>query len=399
MYGNFVYHNAIENENAYGFNTSGIRLAITAGKAEIFNNVVYHTGGSGIYTDAETRAGDQIHIYGNTVSYCGQAGVAAYKTRGADGVGGVGYVYRNEISYCDRLAGQTGGAGNAACGIHFNDQAESGVDPARPFIKWYCYENHVHHCQAPASPRNEDSGGIALDFNANRVEVFRNLIHDNWGKGVYIYNADRCNVYGNILYANDSGITVSALSTGGETAHDNQIYNNTLYMNYNGDDYGPGYDCEILFGMNSHRVSIKNNILYAHPGGYAYYLFPGSSGLAVDRNCVYKDSGAPCYSSTQGGRTWLQWQALGFDLSGINVAPGFVNAAARDFRLAPSSPCIDNGTALPSPFDTAFSTNQAPFPYPTVGQGTAGAGWEMGAFTFIDGATLNGVEWIIPTGR
>ncbi len=394
VHGNYVYHNAVENENAFGFNAYGIRLAIVAGRMDVYDNVVHHTGSSGIYMDADTIAGDQVHIYNNQCTYCGQAGIAVYKTRAADGAGGVGYIYRNQVSYCDRLAGQTGGNGNAACGIHFNDQAQSGTDPAHPFIKWYCFENHVHHCQASASPRNEDSGGIALDFNANRVEVFRNLVHDNWGKGLYIYNADRCNVYANIFYGNDAGIVVSALSTNGETAYDNQVFNNTLYMNYNGDAYGPGYNCEILFGMNSNRVAIKNNILYASPSGYTFYLFPGSSGVAVDKNCVYKDSGSPCYSNTTGARTWAQWQGMGYDLSGLNVSPGFMNAAARDFRLGPASPCINNGTSLPDPFGTVFSTNQAPFPYPTTEQGSDGSGWEMGAFSFVDTVTLDGIQWI-----
>lgn len=393
VHGNYIYHNAIENENAFGFNAYGIRLAVTSGTAEIFNNTVYHTGGNGIHIDALTRAGDAILVYGNTVSYCGQAGIAAYKTRGEDGVGGVGRIFRNDVSYCNRLAGQTGGAGNASCGIHFNDQAQSGVDPARPYIKWYCYENRVYHCQAPAGPNFEDSGGIAVDYNANRVEVFRNLLHDNWGKGLYIYNADNCLVYGNIMYGNDSGITVSAVSSGGETANDNQVYNNTLYMNYNGPEYGPGYDCEILFGLNSHRATIKNNILHAHPSGYGYYQFPGSTGVVVEKNCVYKESGAPAYTSNSGPRSWAQWQAMGYDTTSVSAPPRFRDAAARDFRLLAGSPCIGSGAVLPPPLGIIFSGEGGPFPYTTVDQ-SAGGSWEMGAFSFPGSMTFLGVEWL-----
>ena len=379
---NTVYHNSIEAENLWGFNAYGIRLFITSGTAEIRDNTVVHTGSHGIYVDAGTVSGDAVLIHDNTLSYCGQAGISVYKTRAQDGVGGIGYIYRNDVSYCDRLAGTPGGNGNAACGIHFNDQGEAGVDPAKPFIRWHCYENRIYKCQAPSSPKNEDSGGIAVDFNANRVKVYRNLVYNNWGKGIYIFNADDCEVFGNIFYGNDSGLTVSSVG-GVETASNNKIYNNTFYRNYNGDAYGPGYDCEILFGLRSNNTTIKNNILYADPAARGYYYFAGSTGLVVDYNCSYRSGGNPYYTTNDGWRTLAQWRGMSFDAHGMQADPVFADAAGAFFALAEGSPCVDAGEPLTGVVGKLLDPASGGFPYGTSEPTAGGGGWEIGAFAFL----------------
>src|SRR5690606_31102434 len=270
---NRIYHSSTENENRMGNQAFGIRLSQnTRGTTEVHNNYIYHTGSHGIFVKAMSVSGDVIRIYENTIEYPGQAGISCYKTRSADGTGGTGYIFGNRISYANRLGGDVGGGGNQASGIHMNDGVISGVDPARPYMKWYIFENIVHNSQTLLKPNGNDSGGISLDYNANGVEVYRNLVYNNWGKGIYIWNSSRCRIYYNIIYGNDTGTTVSAAGNTSEVADYNEIYNNTYYKNYNTDQYGPNHNTEIYFGQNGDFNVFKNNIIYGHTLGLVYYF-------------------------------------------------------------------------------------------------------------------------------
>jgi parallel beta-helix repeat protein len=285
------------------FYSDGIKI-VGAGKTEIRGNTIADVGGMGILLTGETALGDYYNIEGNTLARCGQAGISAYKTRGE----GWGRIRGNDVSTCDRLAGTPGALGNSACGIHLNDGAQSGVDPAKPFIPWNVERNTVYACAAPASPKNEDSGGIAVDYNANRATVMENVIYGNWGKGIYVYNADSCWVYGNLVYRNDSGITVSS-GGGAETAANNRVEGNMFWQNGNGDAHGPDYNCEVLFGLRGAAI-ITGNALMPAAGGYSYYWF-GDKATVRDNAIVGGNDG---YYSTNGHMTRGEWRKAGFDL-------------------------------------------------------------------------------------
>src|SRR5690606_24980701 len=141
---NKIYHTSTENENSNGYYAVGIKVISTGGNTKISKNYIYHTGSHAIQVTTNTRSGDEIHIFDNEIEYPGQAGISLYKTRGDDGVGGRGYVYRNEVSFANRLGGDVGSNGTQASGIHFNNCVRSGTDPNKPYMKWYSYENKVH---------------------------------------------------------------------------------------------------------------------------------------------------------------------------------------------------------------------------------------------------------------
>jgi parallel beta-helix repeat protein len=359
---NNLYHNSTENENKNGTYAYGIKITAAPGTLKIHDNYIFHTGSNAIYITGYSLSGDVYEIYNNTIEFSGQAGISLYKTRGDDGIGGTGYVYRNRISYANRLGGDIGGNGNQAAGIHFNDGVRSGTSASKPYMKWYCYENNVSNSQALKVPNGQDSDGIALDFNANNVEVFRNILHDNYGKGLYIWNANNCKVYYNIIYGNDAGSTVTAQSSGGESTNNNEFYNNTYYKNYNGNDKGPNYNTEIYFGGYGNNNIFRNNIIYASANGFGYYFSAnGTTGCVTDNNIVFSEAGAAAtiaYDTKKGRQTFTQWRNIHpeWDAASVNADPLFVNADAGNFMLKSESPAINKGVDLG--LNTDYSGNR-----------------------------------------
>jgi len=341
--GNYFYHSGDET-TASAFNGQAIAINVAGGTETISGNTIYHTGSHGVFVSADTNSGDIINIHDNTTSYTGQAGISIYTARSTDGTGGIINIYNNTISYADMVAGTTAGDGNATCGIHLND----GVSPdgEKPFVHCNVYDNTIHNCQALESPANEDSGGIALDYNADGANVYRNISYDNYGKGMYIYGGNNNNVYYNIFYGNDAGITVSAPD--GETADGNTIYNNVFYKNYNG-ALGAGYDTEVWFGLRGDNNLFKNNILYASNDGYAYYYDAAdTTGCITDYNCVFQDSGNLCYDTENGNQTFIQWRTnhATWDANSVTTDPLMIDPANDNFKLNPHSPCVNAGTSV-----------------------------------------------------
>lgn len=382
-YGNRIYHTSTENENSNGFFAYGIRMTDVHGTCEVYDNTIYHTGSHGIYSSGYSHQGDIFRIYDNKITYTGQSGFNANRTIASDGVGGKGYIYSNEISFANRLSGAEGGMDNASCGIHFYYEPERSIGD-EPFISWECYNNIVHDCRALYKPHDEDSGGIGIDFNANGVKAYGNLVYNNWGKGIYIYNCDDCVVSYNILYGNDCGITVSSNTNTIDTCDNNKVFNNTFYRNYNGDDYGPGYDAEIVCSLKTSNTQIRNNIMYADPNGYCIYSFDRGTNELIDNNLFYSTRSSVNYSSDRGGLTITQWRNLGYDAHSIVADPAFVNSTNHVFALKVTSPGIDSATNLGSTY--AIGMN----PYtvkvessPSVSQNSYGTGWDMGACIFM----------------
>jgi len=329
IHDNKIYHSSTENENNTGAYAYAIRLVDVSGKTKVYKNYIYHPGSHGIAVVSNTRSGDEIYIYENTIEYPGQAGISAYKTRGEDGIGGKGYVYKNTVCYANRLGGDVGGNGTQASGIHFNDGVRAGTDPKKPYMKWYCYENIVHSNRALKVPNSPDASGISMDYNANRVEVYRNIVYNNYSKGIYIWNANNCKIYYNLIYGNDAGTTITALNGGVESADNNQVFNNTYYKNYNGNDKGANIHAEIYFGMNGHNNIIKNNIIFSAREGYAlvYNNKTNTWGHQLDNNIIYSERSIVANDSYNGQMTFDQWRKAHpeFDKYSKNADPQFNN--------------------------------------------------------------------------
>ena len=71
----------------------------------------------------------------------------------------------------------------------------------------------------------------------------------------------------------------------------------------------------------------------------------------------------------------------GQDPNSISANPLFTNAAGNDFTLQSSSPAIDTGTTLGSPYNMALDPRTS-FPWSTLDQNIYGS-WEIGAFVYV----------------
>jgi hypothetical protein len=340
-----------------------------SGKTWIHHNTFYHPGAYGVIFFAATEPGDTLLAEYNTASYCGQAGISFYQTRAAsDGsAGGVGIVRYNTVSYSNRLGGSPGGGGdlslggttpgNLAAGIHFNDGVQSGINWNRRFIQCYCYENEVSYSQNPDVRDNPDSDGIAVDFNAQRTRVFRNYLHHNDGKGVYVWNADSAYIYSNLIAYNGLGILIASSATSDESSVYNRAEGNTLYYNanYNSNTAITDIRAEIGFGYKSKNTVIRNNVVFARDTMNAIERFCfryDSSGQwnstnVVDYNIYYRPGADLTLMRDAGGtdRSWSSWTSTHatWDTHSYNSDP-LINTTT--FKLNVGSPAIDKGISI-----------------------------------------------------
>ena len=275
----------------------------TSGTITVRNNYVYKSGNSGINTwNQKGSKGGSILITGNRVEEC---------------------AYRH----------------NDAMGIHINSTWNPTI----------VEHNEVWGCRN-LDPNEEDGGGIGIDADSANTETRYNLIHDNYGKGIFIYAiaGDSVNhkIHHNLIYHNDCGIAVSG--SGSYKAYNVRVYNNSTYNNDNGSSKGPNYHTEVLFGPNAYNLTIKNNIFCALINGRGAYRFPYGLGAVVsDYNLFYRGGESKAlYDSDWGYRTLAQWSSYGYDAHSVVGSPQYLNAAADDFHLSSGSPARDTGVLV-----------------------------------------------------
>lgn len=155
-----------------------------------------------------------------------------------------------------------------------------------------------------------------------------------------------------------------------------RVYNNTLIGG------GVGNSC-VGFNFsantfNSGTVDGGGNYYAANNlivGGIAFFIQFYQSMTTIDINF---NLGYNLKSLTQGysystnasasGKTWEEWQALGFDTNGIN---GMNPLLTNEYRLSTGSPAIGTGTNLSIYFTTDATGN------------TRVAPWDMGAYAYL----------------
>jgi parallel beta-helix repeat protein len=166
--------------------------------------------------------------------------------------------------------------------------------------------NRIHDC-GRLPPTNHDHG-VYVEGSVGAV-IADNLIYDNADRGIQLYpNAKRTLVTHNVIDGNGEGVNFGSAAAGGE--------------------YSAAY-------ASSHNV-VERNIISNSRQRYnleAYWGGPvGLSNLARE-NCLW--------NGAQGN---VDLTAGGLLAVGNVVAkPGFVDAAAGDFRLEPGSACAGMG--------------------------------------------------------
>jgi parallel beta-helix repeat protein len=160
--------------------------------------------------------------------------------------------------------------------------------------------NRIHDCGVlPAA--NHDHGIYVEGADDTRIQG--NWIYDNADRGVQLYpDAQRSVVTGNVIDGNGTGVVFSG--EGGATSNDNLVAGNV----------------------------ITNSRL--RPNVESWWGGPEvGRGNVLRDNCV---SGGP----RDDGNGGINSADGGFSSRGNRAAnPSFVNRAAKDFRLAPDSPC------------------------------------------------------------
>ena len=168
-----------------------------------------------------------------------------------------------------------------------------------------------------------DGNGIILDnnraTNPTNPSVIKNPLGDYTGA---------CLVENNICYLNGGrGINVNYTDNA-------LILNNTTYQNGQSDG-GPGIgiDNELIM-QGSIGSRIYNNIFYGKPGEGPSSV-SGSSDIQQNNNLTFSNFNNGYFTGSQ--------NIVGLD-------PQFVDAANGNFQLAPTSPAINAGSAVPGQF-------------------------------------------------
>lgn len=149
-------------------------------------------------------------------------------------------------------------------------------------------------------------------------------------------------VYGNVLFESDGEPGRQIVHYGGDSGATGAYRKGTLYF-YNNTVVSERTTRTVLFLLSTgdERADVRNNIVYVSkaPGGNLA-LFEGAGSLRLTRNWL--NTGAVATFGTLTGSV----SDDGTTISGS--APGFVNAAAEDFRLTASSAAVDAGNLLNS---------------------------------------------------
>jgi parallel beta-helix repeat protein len=270
----------------------GIRVD-SANHIQITNNLIAHTGNSGIYVNP----GDNILIDNNEVSYPSQN-----LSNSQEGVS------------CSYLSNSTISNNK----VHHGGW--EGIDTKHTVSNVNIFGNELWGMKRVSI--YVDGFGDTIDT----VNVYNNIIHDHVaGDGIRIGNeqggADtNINIYNNIIYnlvTYDHGINVTSYHTSGSTPTFSNIaiFNNTLHS-----IVGGGVNIEAGSG-----IVVSNNIL-SNTGSYGVKMTPAGQ---TSNNLFY-----------------------GISASGTNAVtgdPAFANAVANDFHLQSNSLAIDHGTSNNAP--------------------------------------------------
>jgi len=346
-YGNLHFENCdhftVTNCTISGGDGCGICWASSAAHnsidATFTNNVIFQHGGSGggimVGRNSDTLVTSGFTIGGNNIHHIGMSSLDLTKDGHAIGLFGSvtvnwtvgnGVIENNEVSYCGQ----------------YSVGAEIGLYNAYSVV---IRKNNVHHCQE-SGPK---MGTACKDITVYDNLVWKNVAADDtsWWRG---------------------GIVVD-WSTGGpgSTLNSNiYIYHNTIYGN--NDTSGTstyGHRAGIILhaagGGSLSNVVVKDNIVFDNynsktTNGHQLYAVGTLTSCVLDYNCYYATANVAnfiyyvdtLYSLAQFA-TYQSGKSQ--DAHSRAVDPVFLNASgtldlASDYKLKPTSSCINNGFAV-----------------------------------------------------
>jgi parallel beta-helix repeat protein len=199
---------------------------------------------------------------------------------------------------------------------------------------------------------------------------------------------DDVDVYGNIMIDGGAGEQQSVFIQGERTGNFN-FYHNIIYNS--ADINGDG-----LLIQYTTNTNIKNNIIQldrTSGGFHAYRISNDSETFDSDYNIIYGPNLTYPVAGPEGDYTSVAlWSAAsGDDAHSLDSDPLFNDPSRNDFTLQPGSPAIDSGTDLGATYDDALTDSGWPNGVSTADQDDYGDGWDIGAYLYLDPASLTGV--------
>jgi hypothetical protein len=147
-------------------------------------------------------------------------------------------------------------------------------------------------------------------------------------------------VYGNVLIEPAGAGNRQIVHYGGDSGREPSYRKGTLYF-FNNTIVSYRTDRNTVFRLstNDERADFRNNIVYGTAPGATQSLLDDTGILDMSRNWL-KPGFVSTFNGTLGG-------VINDDRTTVTGAsPGFVNEAAKDFRLAAGSGAVDKGTIL-----------------------------------------------------
>jgi len=179
-------------------------------------------------------------------------------------------------------------------------------------------------------------------------------------------------VYGNVLIEPDGAGNSQIVHYGGDSGDETIYRKGTLYFYDNTlVSTRSGNTTLLRLSTNDESADVRDNILYVTASGGALAMLDADGSLFMTHNWL-KPGWVASHSGLGG--------TLDDDGTSVQGAsPGFVDEAAQDFHLLPSSAAVDAGTALAAATQPAngvtrqYVEDQATQPRPLVGAPDLGA--------------------------
>jgi hypothetical protein len=249
----------------------------------------------------------------------------------------------------------------------------------------------------------EDMEGIGTQ-SINSSSIHHNTI-TGMSRGIVHYNglyhtADSNNIYSNYVNVAQASLQMGS-SSSATSFNNNAAYNNILVGGEKDDEYSGGYRVSLFLdgptsGTNTNYIynntiissgyvgigafvggyqwNIKNNVIYGNNLTLLYWLvyFAAPVETVIDYNLYYPTQNdhksTSQWNAGSGDKTFAQWQALGYDTHSPSPSDPLL-VSASDFRLQPTSPAINTGATLGTPYNVDYAGTTRPF----------GAGYDIGA--------------------
>ncbi|WP_127584452.1 hypothetical protein [Paenibacillus koleovorans] len=186
----------------------------------------------------------------------------------------------------------------------------------------------------------QDTGMIKTG-GVYKTTIHNNLLHDSGSfgaqKGLYLDDVSDYNtVTNNIVYGTKLNTTYNVKGTG------NLIQNNIA----DGTGGAAAVSMNVISGQPTLNNTFLNNIFYKYKVFYNFLSWSANMVSSSNYNTFYSPSGTRTMNNIPGSDTYAHWKQLfsnKYDQNSTTADPQFVNAAAHNYTLQPTSPMLAKG--------------------------------------------------------